>query len=254
MIFKGAKLTETEILNYYRYKAPTSAMDSPQFQRTILQEALKELSAKTDLSKMKVLDFGCGLGNNLKLFMKYFAKITAADISPNAISLAKKNRNLKKIDFILLNKNKLPFKPNSFDFILAAEALEHVPNLTKTMSQLKRILKKNGYILISAPNYWNPRGISKKIIDFFTREGFWDPGRAHPGGYERFMTPPKLLNQLKGFKTFWTHGSDYGTAWSPPMIKMYPKKFDNFFEISLGKVSFLKKCGMNYYLLAQKLK
>src|SRR3990172_8709568 len=91
MIFKGAKLTETEILNYYRYKAPTTAMDSPQFQRTILQEALKELSAKTDLSKMKVLDFGCGLGNNLKLFMKYFAKITAADISPNAISLAKKN-------------------------------------------------------------------------------------------------------------------------------------------------------------------
>src|SRR3989338_499689 len=137
MIFKGAKLTETEILNYYRYKAPTSAMDSPQFQRTILQEALKELSAKTDLSKMKVLDFGCGLGNNLKLFMKYFAKITAADISPNAISLAKKNRNLKKIDFILLNKNKLPFKPNSFDFILAAEVKSNEFGLNGSLLPLR---------------------------------------------------------------------------------------------------------------------
>lgn len=246
------KRTDKEILTYYQTKAPLSAMSSPLYQRAILQRFLADLENKVNLSSMKILDFGCGLGNNLNLLTNHFQKVVTVDVSQKAIDLAKKKYKSPKVKFLLIKDQKLPFKSSNFDFILAAEVLEHVPNLKKSMSELRRVLKKNGYLLISTPNYWNLRGLSKKLVELFIGEGYWDPGRAHPGGYERFMTPQKILQHLRHFRIIKTCGSDYGTAWSLPMVKLYPKQLDWFFEIELGKISLLKKFGMNFYVLAQK--
>src|SRR3989344_3313072 len=254
MTFKSKKPTSKEILHFYQKLAPVSALDSPNYQRLIIEEWLKQLSSNLNLKKMYVLDFGCGKGNNLKVLCRNFNQITACDISSRALQLAREATQHKNINFIRIKEQILPFKEGQFDFIMATEVLEHVPNLKKTFLELDRIIKKNGYILISTPNYWNLRGLSKKFLEFFLGEGRWDPGRSHVGGYERFMTPTLLLKLLaKNYNILETRGSDYGTAWSPPMVKMYPKRFDNFFEITLGKVGLFKKFGMNYYLLAQTI-
>ena len=45
----------------------------------------------------------------------------------------------------------LPFKDNSFDFILCNHVLEHIPNDTKAMQELYRVLSKGGTAILQIP-------------------------------------------------------------------------------------------------------
>ncbi|HSM63218.1 MAG TPA: methyltransferase domain-containing protein, partial [Gillisia sp.] len=45
----------------------------------------------------------------------------------------------------------LPFEDNSFDFILCNHVLEHIPDDTKAMKELYRILKKGGTAILQIP-------------------------------------------------------------------------------------------------------
>lgn len=249
MLLRKHKSAE-QILAYYKFNAPQSSIDSPPYQRTILKSFLKNLSG---LGKLEALDFGCGQGNNLAILSKTFKKVYAVDVSKSAIDVAKRgHKPLKNLKFLKYDGNCLPFDDGRFGFVVACEVLEHVPNLEKAFGELDRVLKSGGYIFISVPNYWNVRGLSKKILDFFMGEGSWDPGRAHVGGYERFMTPKKIFGLLKKYEIIGSAGSDYGTAWSLPMIRPYPLKFEPFFQIKLGQYNFIKYFGMNFYVLARK--
>lgn len=45
----------------------------------------------------------------------------------------------------------LPFVDNSFDLINCLESLHHMPNVSRTLNEVHRCLKKGGYVLISEP-------------------------------------------------------------------------------------------------------
>ena len=45
----------------------------------------------------------------------------------------------------------LPFEDNSFDFILCNHVLEHIPDDTKAMQELYRVLKPNGTAILQVP-------------------------------------------------------------------------------------------------------
>ena len=47
---------------------------------------------------------------------------------------------------------KIPFKDNSFDFIFALEIVEHVESPTEMLKEIRRVLKKEGELIISVPN------------------------------------------------------------------------------------------------------
>ena len=183
--------------------------------------------------------------------IKYFEKFPVVNISPAAISESKEY-NFKNVALKLLKNGKLPFNDKEFDLIVATEVLEHVPDLAKTAAELKRITKAGGFILVSVPTYWNLRGLSKKLMEARLGTGTWEPARSHPGGFERFLTPPKIMEYFKGFKIIKTCGADYGTAWSLPTIPLYPQSWAPFFEVKLGKIPLVKYFGMNFYFLAHK--
>jgi SAM-dependent methyltransferase len=51
-----------------------------------------------------------------------------------------------------LEKGRLPFKSGSFDCIVAGELFEHIFNLRKLLSEVRRVLKKGGALIVSVPN------------------------------------------------------------------------------------------------------
>lgn len=74
----------------------------------------------------------------------------------------KRFRKLKNLDYTTTDLNspladvkadicKLPFDDNSFDFILCNHVLEHIPNDTKAMQELYRILKPGGMGIFQIP-------------------------------------------------------------------------------------------------------
>ena len=96
----------------------------------------------------KILDLGGRDGTLTKYFIKK-NHVTLADIDENALEYAKKNYKVEamKVD---LNQS-LPFKDDSFDVVVMAEVLEHLPYPNITLGEIKRVLKTNGKFIGNLP-------------------------------------------------------------------------------------------------------
>ena len=112
---------------------------------------IKELRRLSSLSVgLKVLEIGCGNGRGTRLIKKYFnpSEIQAIDLDPKMIDIAVRNNKDKKITFSVGDATKLPYKDNSFDAIFDFAIIHHIPNWKNCLSELKRVLKPGGQLLI----------------------------------------------------------------------------------------------------------
>lgn len=236
------------IEKYYGNEAPLEASTSAPFQQRVLRECMQLI--KTAHSSF-VLDLGSGLGYNLDTLHWHYSNLVAADISPNALSQSRTVHAEMKLTYLIADAQELPFKDNIFDVVVITEVLEHVPDMQKAIDECHRVLKREGYIYISTPNYNNLIGLKKIKEDKRANRAYWEPWGGHKGGMERCMTPNKLHKTLKKFKIIYTQGGGYLLPWTffMPFFKRY---HDRFPLLSLGRLPIIKKIGMQYFILAQK--
>lgn len=99
----------------------------------------------------RILDTGCGKAWVSELFCPKGYTVVSMDISVENTS-----RALKKFPFpnhaaVVGDAYALPFKENSFDYIIASEVIEHVVNPGIFIQKLFRVLKPGGILLITTP-------------------------------------------------------------------------------------------------------
>lgn len=123
---------------------------------------IKEISdVLNNNAKLKILDVGCGDGNTARYFKKYFtnSEYIGIDISKSSIDIAKnKYKSEEKISFEQYNGKNIPYTENTFDIIFIACVLHHVVKKEHEdlLKECKRVLKKNGRIIIFEHNPYNP--------------------------------------------------------------------------------------------------
>jgi cyclopropane fatty-acyl-phospholipid synthase-like methyltransferase len=112
----------------------------------------------------KILDIGSGTGRHLIFFSKKGFEIHGFDASPKAISIAKEWLTEEDLNVeIKLNRmeEKFPYKDNFFDAIISIQVMHH--NLMKdiliTVSEIERVLRKDGIIFITFPKLENNEGL-----------------------------------------------------------------------------------------------
>lgn len=105
----------------------------------------------------EVLEIGCGEGDLSSLIAYHGAKkVTAIDFSEEAISIAKKRYNLSNVQFHQCDYKEVKTR---YDVVVMQGVLEHMDNPLETLKYIKnKLLKMNGYIICSCPNFINPRG------------------------------------------------------------------------------------------------
>lgn len=109
---------------------------------------------KTNNENIKILDVGCGGGQNLLNFAEKFpnAKLFGIDYSPTSIKFCAKNcKNLigeNRLKLELCDIHKTNFKEREFDIVSAFETLYFWKNLDACFAEIKRILKLNGLFFI----------------------------------------------------------------------------------------------------------
>jgi ubiquinone/menaquinone biosynthesis C-methylase UbiE len=103
------------------------------------------------------LDVGCRDGAFTKE-LNLSCRQTGIDIDSNALLEYKLRFHKAKVAIVDCNEN-LPFADNSFDIILAGEIIEHLVNPDLFLSEIYRILKKDGIFVGSTPNAfrWDKR-------------------------------------------------------------------------------------------------
>jgi len=102
-------------------------------------------------SKIKILEIGCGAGNNLIFLAREGFDVYGVDISSSAISFLKKKIKQKKLksQIKIGNINKLDYPNNYFDYVLDRAVLTHHTNkeISIILNETYRILKKGGKIM-----------------------------------------------------------------------------------------------------------
>lgn len=101
--------------------------------------------------KDKILEIGCDSGLfSLILKNKFDIELKAVEAAEEKIETAKQRGvDVEKTN---IETEKLPFNDNSFDVIIFTEVIEHLSNPLFVLSEIKRVVKTNGSVIISTPN------------------------------------------------------------------------------------------------------
>src|SRR3989338_3912296 len=109
------------------------------------------------------LEIGCGIGFQSSLIASRSKMIIATDLfSPNrsshTIGMNKTKEFLSlmesgNIQLVSCSAEALPFKNNYFDYVFSSSVLEHLEDKDKALTEIKRVLKKEGYIVTVIPNF-----------------------------------------------------------------------------------------------------
>jgi 2-polyprenyl-3-methyl-5-hydroxy-6-metoxy-1,4-benzoquinol methylase len=95
-----------------------------------------------------ILDIGCGTGEFLNTCKNAGWKATGIEPDVDARNMAINNYGLT----VLEESDLANLKDESYDIISMWHVLEHVPKLNERVEELKRLVKKNGLIIIAVPN------------------------------------------------------------------------------------------------------
>lgn len=110
-----------------------------------------------DIKGKKLLDIGCGAGENSVYFAKKGALCTATDYSPGMVEVAKQfaKKNNVIIEARVMNAMDMDCPDNTFDIAYASNILHHVdPEVT--IKEMHRVLKPGGKACFWDPLKHNP--------------------------------------------------------------------------------------------------
>jgi len=124
-----------------------------------------------DFVKDKItLDAGCGEGYGTYYLSKYCKKIIGIDISREAIEYAKRTYYAENLEFQVMDLRKLEFQKSYFDAVISFAVIEHIKEYKVYISELCRVMKKDGICIISALNKITPISLDAYHYQEFTPE------------------------------------------------------------------------------------
>lgn len=176
----------------FNYKVPEKFREN--FDRCVAK-------LKSEPVSLKILDFGCGDGKHFHFYLNAGflpENIYGVEISKKRIERC---RSIGWQNTFFIENEKMTFANDKFDLITMAEVIEHIPTekIEKVFLELTRVLKKNGILIITTPNY--PIKRFYDIYDAF-RWGKWIRLRDDPT-HANHYSMKKLRNFLdKRFSSF----------------------------------------------------
>jgi SAM-dependent methyltransferase len=137
---------------------------------------------------LRILDVGCGTGMNAQHLAASGHTVVGLDLSPVAIDKFRQ----KGFDCIVCDIEKeggVPLPSGSFDLIFASEVIEHVADTATFLSEMNRLVRPGGVLVLSTPNsaFWPYR-----ILGILGRT----PTEYQHPGHVRFFSRRLLTNAL----------------------------------------------------------
>ena len=137
--------------------------------------------------ELSILDVGCGTGLNASYLKAMGHSVKGIDLSPVAIEKFKEAGFDGEVCDIVEG---LPYEDGTFDAVFASEVIEHLADTDSFLTELKRVLRPGGTLILSTPNsaFWVFR-----ILELL---GQTATEIQHPG-HIRFFSVAGLRNHLR---------------------------------------------------------
>jgi len=107
-----------------------------------------------DWTGKQVLDVGCGAGFMAEALYNRGAEVVGVDPSEGAIISARRHSEAANLDiaYFIARGEALPFDSGSFDIVVCVDVLEHVVDLSKVLSEIRRVTRPQGLFLFDTIN------------------------------------------------------------------------------------------------------
>jgi len=140
---------------------------------------------KQDIRDKLLLDAGCGTGWFSQRAVERGARVYSMDLGSNLLKEVEKKCNTKKIIGSVLS---IPLNDNTFDYVISTEVIEHTPEPAKAVSELIRVARPGGIVIITVPNKnWKFSLWVANILKIRPYEG-----------YENWVTMKQLVTYTDG--------------------------------------------------------
>lgn len=123
-------------------------------------EKLEYLPRLVDFSGFggqRLLDVGCGLGNDTARFAAGGASVVGIDIADRAVELARQNFTHRGLqgNFARMNGEELDFEDGQFDVVYCHTVLHFTPNPAHMINEIYRVLKPGGRAVLMTVNQYS---------------------------------------------------------------------------------------------------
>lgn len=157
-------------------------------------EALLQLLP--DLQDTRMLDLGCGKGRISHLALERGAcETVGVDLSEAMLQAAAASTPSPKARWVQGSVVDLPFADHAFDVVICALTLGHVADLETALTEMARVLRPGGWLLISGFHpYATLRGWQRTFTDAQTGQTVAIEQHAHL--FEGYIRCFKKLNMV----------------------------------------------------------
>jgi 2-polyprenyl-3-methyl-5-hydroxy-6-metoxy-1,4-benzoquinol methylase len=135
-----------------------------------IQQGYLDFLQKKFKKDARILDIGCGSGIMVKKMIELgYKNVEFCDVDDYAAEIKDKavRRRIKLVNLneYKTNENSLPYASSSFDLVYCMCVLEHVENPYNIVREAKRVLKKNGILVVGIPSATQ---VFERVLFFFT--------------------------------------------------------------------------------------
>lgn len=213
-MIKLIKAKKTHI-NWYNEFYKNEQMDFTSWYSFMLPELVKRIQKDSI-----ILELGCGQSKGLRYLVQYNyikqGNVYGIDQSDVAIEFSRKKlpkANLEQGDIYSLK-----FKNNTFDCVLMMEVIEHLEYPLEALKEVARVLKPNGELIISFPNYINFPWLVLRILSEKLNKPKWIVLQP----VDKVYTTINIINFCK--KNSLKYQKCIGSNYYPPLLWKYENK------------------------------
>lgn len=158
----------------------------------------------------RVLDLGCGEGRHaITAWLEAPVQVVGVDVAADDLTIAARRAGElqgdadddgRSLHWIRGSGLALPFTDASFDRVICAEVLEHIPDYRNMLAEIRRVLKPGGVLAVSVPRFV-PEWVCWQLSDAYHQV---------EGGHVRIFRTGTLTRALEAqglerFHRHWAH-------------------------------------------------
>jgi len=141
-----------------------------------------------DFNDKFVLEFGCGVGTNSKMFRPHL--YLGVDCDMKRVDYA--SRLFQEYNFATIDGPQIPLQDKAVDYVLIISVLHHIPTdlLADYLEEFRRLLKDDGTVVVMEPCFHERSDFCNTLMSFFDK-----------GKYIQYENGYLSLFEKKAFKT-----------------------------------------------------
>jgi 2-polyprenyl-3-methyl-5-hydroxy-6-metoxy-1,4-benzoquinol methylase len=200
-----------------------------------------------DVAGLHVLEVACGRGGFSSELARAGACVTGCDFSFAAIRVAEAKLGVNHrppVKFIQGDAQNLPFANDSFDVVISCETIEHLPDASKALREMRRVSRPGGRLFLTTPNYANLMG----LYEVYAR--FRHPRRKDDQPFDRRQWFAQIRKSVRG--AGWTILRTDGTVHQFPFVPGRGPIRLIFLESSKALRKLLSPLALHYFVVAEK--